>query len=354
MSYLKLNERRWPDEPRIPDSATLYLDDLSTTYLRTAGVLGKLKAAGFTVYVTKSLDDQDNQLLAYESVADEQLATIESIRAVLAAGLSEGRVETIASPDAESDDTQLRTQLNFLVTDKPLDAFVVDDRFVNRYLHMTRGEIQTPICTSLDVIEHLVCAGNINVEEAREYRTTLRRSGYTFVPVLEDELTHYLLQAPIEDGRLVETAELRAIREAAQRLRLERVLQGQHELVWLNRFTLALVHAVRKVWEVEGSIEAAIRCEWLLGQLDIRAWAPDVAPGAATRFSVMAYAGLLNALCYAPKAGLKGGNESYHRWFDNRVLSEIKETEPEIFDQIVALAVQLFREEGSQSQKVDQ
>jgi hypothetical protein len=354
LSYLKLNERRWPDEPRIPDGATLYLDDLSTTYLRTAGVLGKLKGAGFTVYLTKSLDDQDNQLLAYESVADEQLATIESIRAVLASGLSEGRVETIASPEADSDDAQPRTQLNFLVTDKPLDAFVVDDRFVNRYLHMTRGEIQTPICTSLDVIEHLVCAGSMNVEEAREHRTTLRRSGYTFVPVLEDELTHYLLQAPVEGGSLVETAELRAIREAAQRLRLERVLQGPHELVWLNRFTLALVRAVRKVWEAKGSTEAPIRCEWLLRQLDVRAWAPDAAPGAATRFSVMAYAGLLHVLCYAPKAGLEGGNESYHRWVDSRVLSEIEETEPEIFDQIVAQAVQLFRAEDSQSQKVDQ
>jgi len=157
MSYLKLNERRWPDEPRIPDSATLYLDDLSTTYLRTAGVLGKLKAAGFTVYVTKSLDDQDNQLLAYESVADEQLATIESIRAVLAAGLSEGRVETIASPDAESDDTQLRTQLNFLVTDKPLDAFVVDDRFVNREPPRIWWRLQLLRKWSHEQVEQIFC-----------------------------------------------------------------------------------------------------------------------------------------------------------------------------------------------------
>ncbi|CAE6799902.1 hypothetical protein PQR12_36905 [Paraburkholderia nemoris] len=354
LSYLKLHERRWPNEPRIPDGATLYLDDLSTTYLRTAGALGKLKGAGFTAYVTKSLDDQDNQLLSYESFAGEQLATIESIRAVLASALADGRVETIASPDGDSDDPQLRAQLNFLATDKPVDAFVVDDRFVNRYPQMTRGDIQTPICTSLEVVEHLVHSGSLDVEEAREHRTTLRRSGYTFVPVLDDELTHHLLRAPIEDGLLVETAELRAIREAAQRLRLEKVLQGPHELVWLSRFTFALIHAVRKVWEVEESPQAESRCEWLLRQIDIRAWAPDVAAGAATRFSVMAYAGLLNALCYAPKTDLKGENELYHRWIDNRVLSEIKETEPEIFDQIVALAVKLFRGSDGQSPEVNE
>jgi len=225
LSYLKLHERRWPSEPQIRDGATLYLDDLSTTYLRTVGLLGKLKGAGFTAYVTKSLDDQDNQLLAYESFAEEQLTTIESIRAVLTSALADGRVETIASPDRDSEDAQLQAQLNFLDTDKQVDAFVVDDRFVNRYLHMTRGDQQTPILTSLDVVEHLVASGDLSLDDGREHRTNLRRSGYAFVPVLEAEIAHHLMHAPLDNGVLVETAELRAIREAAQRLRLAKVLQ---------------------------------------------------------------------------------------------------------------------------------
>ncbi|WP_124479430.1 hypothetical protein [Burkholderia cenocepacia] len=348
LSYLKLHERRWPCEPRIRDGAVLYLDDLSTTYLRTAGVLGRLKGAGFTAYVTKSLDDQDNQLLAYDGVAGDQLATIENIREIFASALADGRVETIASPDRDSEGAQLAAQLNFLDTDKPVDAFVVDDRFVNRYLHMTRGDIQTPIFTSLDVVEHLVVAGSIGAEEAREHRTTLRRSGYTFVPLLDDELSYHITQAPIEAGTLIETAELRAIREAAQRLRLERVLQAPHELAWLNQFTLALVRAVREVWRTESDPEVAeARCEWLLGQLDIRGWAPNVQPGAAVRFSVMAYAGLLHALCYAPGTNEKEKNDPYHRWIDSRILRDLKDTEPETFDQIVDLAAELFAERGA-------
>lgn len=342
-SYLKLHEGRWPNEPRIPDGATLYLDDLSTTYLRTAGVLGKLKGAGFTTYITKSLNDQDNQLLAYEGFAGEQLATIESIRAVLAPAIAYGQVEMITSPDYDREDARLQAQLNFLATDKPVDAFIVDDRFVNRHTHMTRGDQQTPILTSLDVIEYLVASGGLSVDEGREHRTTLRRSGYTFVPVLENELTHHLLQAPLDSGSMAETAELRAIREAAQRLRLAKVLQAPHELAWLNQYTLALLHAVRTIWDTESDPKAAeARCEWLLGQLDTRGWASIVERGAATQFSVMSYAGILHALCYAPKFSLKRKNDPYHRWIDERILGEIKDTEPEIFEQIVASAAELF------------
>lgn len=354
ISYLKLHERRWPREPRIQDGATLYLDDLSTTYLRTAGVLGKLKGAGFIAYVTKSLDDQDNQLLAYEGFAEDQLATIESIRMVFASALADGKVETIASPDRDSEDAQLTAQLNFLNTEKLVDAFVVDDRFVNRYLHVTRGGIQTPIFTTLDVVEHLTAVGCLSADETREHRTTLRRSGYTFVPVLDDELLHHLTQAPIEDGLLVETAELRAIREAAQRLRMERVLQVPQELTWLNQLTLALVRAVREVWLRESDPGVAeARCEWLLGQLDIRGWAPNVQRAATVRFTVMAYAGLLHALCYAPQTSANEKNDSYHQWVDNRFLRGIKDTEPETFNQIVNLAIELFSESGTDYLKGD-
>lgn len=342
-SYLKLHEERWPNEPRIRDGATLFLDDLSTTYLRTTDILGKLKGAGFTTYITKSLDDQDNQLLAYESFASEQLATIENIRAVLAPALANGRIEMIASPDLDSEDAQLQAQLNFLATDKPVDAFVVDDRFINRHSHMTRGDQQTPILTSLDVIEHLVASGSLSLNEGREHRTTLRRSGYTFVPVLEDELTYHLSQAPLDNGSLVETAELRAIRETAQRLRLAKVLQVPHELTWLNQYTLAMIHAVRTIWDIESDPKVAeARCEWLLGQLDTRGWASVVEREAATQFSVMSYAGLLHALCYTPKIAQERKNDPYHRWIDERILGKLKETEPEIFGQIIASAAALF------------
>jgi len=262
---------------------------------------------------------------------------------VLAPAISEGRIETIASPDLDKGEGQLLAQMNFLATDKPVDAFVVDDRFINRHTHMTRGDLQTPILTSLDVIEHLVASGCLSIDVAREHRTTLRRSGYTFVPVLEEELIYHLSQAPLDNGSLVETAELRAIRETAQQLCLAKVLQVPHELAWLHQYSFSMIHVLRLIWDMESDPNTAkARCEWLLGQLDIRRWASVVEREAATQFSVMSYAAILHALCFTPKMTPERQNDSYHRWIDERILSEIKETEPEIFGQIIASAAALL------------
>jgi hypothetical protein len=58
LAYLKLHERRWASEPKIADSAEIYLDDLATTYLQTVGVLAKLKPAGLVAYITQDDDTQ--------------------------------------------------------------------------------------------------------------------------------------------------------------------------------------------------------------------------------------------------------------------------------------------------------
>jgi hypothetical protein len=342
-SYLKLHEHRWPEETRVPDGATLYLDDLSTTYLRTVGLLDRLKPAGFTAFVTKSLDEQDNQLLAYESGSGQQLSTIETIRAVLSKGLADGRIETIASPDDGDDHAELKAQFNFLATERPVDAFVIDDRFVNRFQTMTHGSRQTPVLTTLDLIGRLVTVSAISTEEEREHRTNLRRAGYAFVPVTEEELAYHLMNAPLVDGAIVETAELRAIRESVLKIRMSPVLQVPHELPWIQQYSRALVRAARAVWQAcPTAEEAAARCEWLVPQFDTRGWAPIAESGAGAVFARASYAGLLHVLTFAPDITAKGDTDPYHRWVDERILREIAATEPEIYREIVATAVAVF------------
>jgi hypothetical protein len=47
-AYLKVHERPWPSEPTIADGAEIYLDELSVIYLRTIGIIDRLKLAGLT------------------------------------------------------------------------------------------------------------------------------------------------------------------------------------------------------------------------------------------------------------------------------------------------------------------
>lgn len=345
LSYLKLHEKRWDGEPRIQDGATLYLDDLSTTYLRTVGLLDKLQPAGFTALVTKSLSAQDNQLITYESVSEQQLTTIENIRAILAKGLTDGRVETIPSPEQDGENARLKAQLNFLATDKAVDAFVIDDRFVNRYLHMDQGGRRTPILTSLDLVNHLVRSAAVSVEEEYEHRTNLRRSGYSFVPITEQELVDHLMAAPLVEGVLMETAELRAIREAVLQLRLNNLLQTPHELTWLQNYTLALIRATRAHWKRSAdSEEAKARCEWLVPHFNSCGWAAIAQKGATALFVQTSYAAALHGLAFIPDVSDRTAAEPYHLWLDERLLLAIKETEPEIFNQIIATARAVLRE----------
>lgn len=344
-SYLKLHERRWPAEAPIANGAILYVDDLSTTFLRTTGVLGKLKAGGFTAFVTQSQSDEENRLLTFESFAEKQLAMIEEIRTTLSKAIEKSDIEIIGSAEEDSDEAALKAQLSFLTTDRSLDAFVIDDRFVNRWLAMNHPGRQTPILTSLDIVEQLASAGVITAQERQEHRTTLRRSGYTFVPVDEEEIATLLMQAPIDGERMIETAELRAIRESAQRLRLSKALQVPHEIAWLQHYTLSLVRAARATWKQSSDPKIAhARCEWLLGQLDTRGWASIVEPAQWAQFAQTSFAGILHALSFSPHVRSGVEDDPFQSWFDERVLTPIRETEPEIFQQVAEAAATVMRQ----------
>ena len=61
-AYLRLQERSWPNEPRIDADAELILDGLSVSQLRAAGVLPKFKLANMKIFITQSTEDEVNAL----------------------------------------------------------------------------------------------------------------------------------------------------------------------------------------------------------------------------------------------------------------------------------------------------
>src|SRR3546814_1981743 len=115
-AYREANERLGVTEIAIDDGAELYLDDLSVSYLNTAGVLDKIAAAGLKVFVSQHQVDEANALIGLESQATAIEAVIERLRAPLAAGIASGTVKLAASGDTED---RKSTRLNS-VTNAPL------------------------------------------------------------------------------------------------------------------------------------------------------------------------------------------------------------------------------------------
>ena len=114
------------------------------------------------------------------------------------------------------------------------DAIISDDRFINQHANIGDDCSQVPVFSTLDLLAALTSAGAITSDNQLEYRTQLRRAGYFFIPVGENELTAHLSASRIRDGKVIETAELKAIRENILRVRMSDWLQVPKEAPWLS------------------------------------------------------------------------------------------------------------------------
>src|SRR5271165_4629482 len=101
-----------------------------------------------------------------------------------------------------------------------------------------------PVWTTFD----LLMTENYNPAQQREYLTTMRRASLGFVPILVEELTSSIEQAAISDGNLVESAELKAMRESLLVARMSNGLQLPKEHVWLDNLIRSFIEAIKLQW----------------------------------------------------------------------------------------------------------
>lgn len=344
LAYLRLHERRWECEPKIVDGGEMYLDNLATTYLQTVGILSKLKAAGLVAYVTEAEDKDANRLITYESLSDQQLALIEVIRKTLSDGLASGRVRGVKSPLID-DDKLLGPHPTFSVLgiDDAVDALVIDDRSVNQHPFMEANNRKTPILTTLDLLDDLTLKDAISEQSLYGYKTYLRRAGFQFIPVTEKELLQHLTDAALNDGEVVETAELRAIRESLLMARMRKILQIPTETKWLYESMRSVIRTTKELWKQSADLEeAATRAEWLLGLLDVRGWAPSALPGNERNFALFAHAAHIQSLMSPPDDVPDSIRDAYYDWIDRRFLQELRDSEPEVFGWIVDRAREMI------------
>jgi hypothetical protein len=343
-NYLRLQERPWANEPTIDHQTDIYLDDLSVSYLQTARVLAKLKEAGLKAFISQSEDNEANSLLALEMYGNQQLDHIEQIRSTLAAGIASGRVRALRTVNAAEDDQLFRSHPTYgaLGLVAAADAIVVDDRFINQHPTMTIEKRTSPVLTSLDVLDFLCVSGDISTEELFAHRTLLRQSGYQLVPLVDEELAHHLKNAPVANGELIETAELKAIRQSLIGARMGAIVQLPTETNFLHRTLGAYIRGIKATWEATSDREEAkARANYLLEQVDVRKWAFCATEGNERSFALNAYASYALQITSAPQKADEGLKAAYYEWISERLVKPIKEYHPEVFSWIVARSREL-------------
>jgi hypothetical protein len=327
-TYLSLQERPWPHATIIQPGATLYLDGLAVHYLQHLKLLGKLRSAGFTAVIATSEIEQNDALVRHQAFAERATEIIEEIRAILSTSLASGRVR-LGHLNPAGDVTLLNhPAASFFKLASSVDALIADDRFLNRHLNIKiDGDALRPIYSSFDLLNQMHSVGKLSTDQLDEAVTKLRRGGFVLIPVSQEEFRRRVASVEVIDGRLVENAELRAIRESFERLRMTDILQLPLEAVWLDGAHLALVGAIRAEWMENANLELTkARCDWLLALFDIRGWAHRTRPEAGEaavryRSQILLFA---NGINFSDEV-----RPHYWQWLEEKLLSYYRGENPE-------------------------
>ncbi|WP_179152313.1 HTH domain-containing protein [Chromohalobacter israelensis] len=331
---LNIREKPWSSKPEIADGAILYLDDITVSHLEFLGLLTKLHRADITAVVAYSEIEEADALIKYDAIGEEVATIVERLRAHVREGLDSGKITLgrLIRGDHEDDPQGMKTHptVAMLKLVNDADAGVVDDRFVNQHAQMASENISKPLLTTIDILDILERRGVLKANRKQEARTKLRQANFSLMPINQTELIGLLSNAPIQNGALIETAELRAVRENLLRVRMSEILQSPKDLVWLNEIQHAFLLALKNQWNESLDESVAVsRSDWLLSLGDVRGWSHRFHENAPQIIEL--YHNWLALLMMLPVAQPDFVKEAYWRWFESRILDPISEEDPEAY-----------------------
>ena len=202
----------------------IYLDSLVLSYLQNARVLEPVAAAGLDLRIHPDiLGEMDDLVRAGES-GEELAAKIDEVRDVLQSAVESRKACYLPRRFDQEDPVPIHghqfTPKSLIMSAADCDVLCIDDRFINakdKLIISEKSDSTVPIICTLDILQHLVKNEYITHESHWSARHKLRAGGFFFIPFDADELAHWMKVASVEDGRLAEGAEIRAIRQSLVR-----------------------------------------------------------------------------------------------------------------------------------------
>lgn len=334
-------EARWPQEPDIPDGATLLLDDVSVSYLRTVGVLDRLHRAGLRAEISEARVEEANALIQLEQHAGQIDGQIEAIRGSLAKALATGDLKLGHEVAARNELGHPNVAVIKLAAQ--VDVVVSDERFLNKNRTIAEGGASAAVWCTLDIIDWLRAEGDIDLGRFVALRTRLRRAGAIFIPPTAEELAALVAAAPVKNGGLRETLDMRAFRENLLMAQMRGWLHLPDEAAFLQRLHAAQVGAIFAQWGEGADPEGAgLRSDWLLNVIDQRNWAqgqPGEEPSVLARFGHVA---LINRLFLGGPSHAVRAAQGLDAWLEAQVVEPLRHSDPEAYAWVMTSLRQLI------------
>jgi hypothetical protein len=303
------------------------------------GILEKLQAAGFRPIASPRKVSEINELISYESISGRVNDAIERIRSAVNSRIESRKIKVgrrLNSDEQEEQSISEHPTFGVIALARHCNAIIVDDRFLNQHANIDDGSAQAPIFSTLDLLDALASTDSKTPEDHLEYRTLLRRAGYFFVPVSDDELARHLDASMVKDDKVIETAELKAIRENILRVRMSNWLQLPKEVPWLHTLLKVFIRVLKGLWRADANFSSVrARSDWIMDQIDVRGWAHSFG-GKNGDNLVKVGRGAHILLVLSPPADVPPEiKDEYLSWIEDRILAPIKEQYPDLYSWII-------------------
>ena len=327
----------WPNEVVPLPGKPMFLTGLAAQYLSDAGLLPILKSHAGTLAVLPEVIDLADREIAAGQTSNKVRQGIERIRGIMADAIARRRARVGPTRllrdelDTQNEEQELRRNMGPVVSalrdSGGVDAFVCDDRAMNKYLQFTdqQGK-EVPFLTTPDLLRILNGKGVLNDAALAEAREKLRLAGAGLMPLDPLEI---VVAVQASNWMFGPNAELRAIRDSIHLPLARKIVQLPQERVWFKSICTAIAYAIRQAWqELDDPVMAERAATYLLDMIpDAAVWSvQDESPDRELwvqdvfRHTLWAIASLFNLSSERV--------EHYQRWFDTRVAPDAARRDP--------------------------
>jgi len=337
-----------PDEDQVVIDCPLYLDELSITYLQHTDVFNIVCNSELDIYVHPSAITYNEAIIEESRGGNELADTINHIRLILCKAIEEGKAKFLQRPRWGEKDENFKffcqvapTLANIMEDTADCDAVCIDDRFTNKLVSIPdkKGRVIPTVCV-IDLLNHLEKRDAITKNQLHIYFQKLRKAGFVFIPILPDELEKIIDSSSFtENGTLIETAEMRLMRQSLMRIRGLDMISLPEESMFLQQVQLASAMVIRRIWSNESMVPEKARelSNWTWRNIvpspldwvkDL--WEPENKEIARERFS-QHYNFLLKPMTISEKR-----YDSYLDWIEDDVFAPLLLANTDLIDSLAA------------------
>jgi hypothetical protein len=237
---------------------TFYLDSLEITSLQRAGLLETVCHCVIDIQVHPSTREYQDRTIEANREGARFVDALNKIRTILRDALKEDKI--VLLPQLRRDQgvgavdslANVASTLSHFYGDIGVcNAICIDDRFINKHRTLTDQRAHTvPVICILDLLQLFQSQKLITENRRYEKLHRLRLSGFTLVPIEPDELDKYLRTARFnQEGHLIESVELRTIRQTLMRIRSLNIVQQPMENAFLHGLQFGSIIVIRRLWQ---------------------------------------------------------------------------------------------------------